>query len=322
MHIRVWRERRVLKREKMGAETSRNQCPATDINALPENCIANVLSLTSPLETLGLSLVSSTFRSAAKSDPVWERFLPSDYQDIISRAFDSSQPVFTSKKELYRYLSTHHLIIDGGSKSFTLDKRSGKKCFMLAARCLTIIGSDTPMCWTWSSLTESRFTEVAELVNERLLEIRGKISTQLLSPDTTYAAYLVYNWTTEAYGFETHPVESWVRLSGSEGELRSFCLSANGRQTRSTRTRTLPGRMVFNGSTTMRRPKVAVAGESNDQYPKQRGDGWMEMELGKYLNKGGEDGELEICLQEVNGGHMKSGLILQGIEIRPKNNSK
>ncbi|XP_059625418.1 putative F-box protein PP2-B12 [Cornus florida] len=282
----------------------------TGINALPENCIAKVLSLTSPLETCWLSLVASIFRLAAESDTVWERFLPSDYQDMISRATDSSRPVFASNKELYLHLSDHQLIIDSGSKSFSLDKRSGKKCFMLAARYLSIIGSDTPMCWRWTSLTESRFTEVGELVNERLLEIRGKISTQMLSPDTTYAAYLVYNWTTEAYGFETQSVESWVRVSGSERELRCFHLCPSGVQRRR-KTR----QMGFHDIRTMQRPQVLQQG-----CPKQRGDGWMEMELGKYLNKDREDGELEICLQEVKGGHMKSGLILQGIEIRPKNN--
>ncbi|XP_059628699.1 putative F-box protein PP2-B12 [Cornus florida] len=297
----------------MATDTNRNPCPETDINALPENCIANLLSLTSPPETGRLSLVASTFRSAAGSDSVWERFLPSDYQDIISRASDSSQPVLASKKELYLRLSDHPIVIDGGSKSFSLDKWSGKKCFMLAARYLTIIWGDTPEYWRWISLrNESRFTEVAELLHVCWLEIRGKISTQMLSPDTTYSAYLVFKWAERVtgFGFENGPAESWVRLSGSEGQLRSFYLDTNGQQRRRT-VRT--ARM-----STIWRPQP-TEGNNVPPYPKKRGDGWLEMELGEYLNKDGEDGELEICFQEVKDGNWKSGLIVQGIEIRPKN---
>ncbi|XP_059628695.1 F-box protein PP2-B10-like [Cornus florida] len=306
----------------MEAESSRNPCPATDFNALPENCIANMLSLASAPETCRLSSLASTFRSAAESDTVWERFLPSDYQDIIARASDSSPPVFTSKKELYLSLSDHPLTVDGGTKSFSLDKWSGKKCFMLAARSLTIVYGDTPMYWRWISLPESRFAEVAELVDVCWLEIRGRISTRMISPDTNYAAYLVFKWTKRVYGFQSQPVEGWVGLRGSEEELRSFYLDPNGGQGR--RTHIVPrrrGRMgIFNRTLTkMHRSQVAMPSESSDQCPKERGDGWLEMELGDYLYKSGEDGDLEICLQEVKGGNWKRGLILQGIEIRPKN---
>ncbi|XP_059628694.1 F-box protein PP2-B11-like [Cornus florida] len=309
----------IVGREKMATETSRNPCPVTDINGLPENCIANVLSLTNPPETCRLSLVASTFRSAADSDSVWETFLPSDYQDLIGRASDSSRPVFASKKELYLRLSNHPLIIDGGTKSFSLEKWSGKKCFMLAARYLTIVWGDTPRYWKWTSLPESRFTEVAELVDVCWLEIRGKIHTQMLSPATTYAAYLVFKWATTVYGFGHRSAEGWVRISGSEGESRSLYLDPDGWQW--PRTQIVPRRMGFfnRRPANMVRPLAAMLRQSNDQCPKERGDGWFEMELGEHLNKSGEDGELEICLQEVKGGNWKSGLILQGIELRPKN---
>ncbi|KAF2316825.1 hypothetical protein GH714_042166 [Hevea brasiliensis] len=51
--------------------------------------------------------------------------------------------------------------------------------------------------------------------------------------------------------------------------------------------------------------------------PYRRSDGWLEIELGEYFNQCGNDGEvLEISAMEVN--DEKSGLIVQGIEIRPK----
>jgi len=44
---------------------------------LPEGCIADILSCTTPTDACRLSLVSKLFHSAAESDALWERFLPS-----------------------------------------------------------------------------------------------------------------------------------------------------------------------------------------------------------------------------------------------------
>lgn len=90
-----------------------------DIYALPEDCIATALSLTSPKDACRLSAVAATFRSASQSDAVWARFLPSDYHNLISRAVDGSDSLlakFHSKKELYLHLCDHPIVIDGGRK--------------------------------------------------------------------------------------------------------------------------------------------------------------------------------------------------------------
>ena len=62
-----------------------------------------------------------------------------------------------------------------------------------------------------------------------------------------------------------------------------------------------------------------ASGESDHLYPKERRDGWLEIELGEFFNKEGEGGELEMSVLEVKGGHWKGSLVVQGIEIRPKN---
>lgn len=81
---------------------------------LPEGCIANILSFTTPRDACVLSLVSSSFRSAAQSDVVWERFLPSDLHAIVSQ---TSKPLsYSSKKELYLHLCHNPLLIDAGQK--------------------------------------------------------------------------------------------------------------------------------------------------------------------------------------------------------------
>ncbi|KAL6190299.1 hypothetical protein ACLB2K_036697 [Fragaria x ananassa] len=104
-------------------------------------------------------------------------------------------------------------ILDMG-QSFSLDKWSGKKCYMVPARDLVIGWADTPNYWKWISLPDSRFEEVAELVSVCWLEIRGKIDTRLLSPSTMYKAYLVFKSTAATYGFDYQPAEVSVGLIG------------------------------------------------------------------------------------------------------------
>lgn len=314
---------------------------------LPEECIAGVLSFTSPPEACRSSSVSTIFRSAAESDTVWETFLPPQYQTIISRSADSSSLSFSSKKDLYLRLCDHPLLLDEGrkvystptlpflniisnpfklhylSQSFWLEKSSGKICYMLSPKDLLIVWMDTPSYWTWASLPDARFPEVAELIHVCWLEIRGKINTSMLSPATLYTAHLVFKVTSGSYGFENQPIEVAVGVAGSEGHMRSVFLDAE--RGRRLRYQIVPRRvgpfsrcrmMGFHGP----RPREEVGPEAEDgQCPKERGDGWLEIELGEYFNGGEEDGrEVEMSVLEVKGGRWKGGLVVQGIEIRPK----
>ncbi|CAI9768989.1 unnamed protein product [Fraxinus pennsylvanica] len=283
-------------------------------HALPEACIANALSLTSPKDACRLSSVSSMFSSAAGSDAVWERFLPSDYRDIISRSIDGADSIlseFRSKKELYFHLCQVPILIDSGTKSFLLDKETGKKCFMLAARDLFIEGGDTPEYWEWISFTESRFPEVAKLNRIRRFEVRGKINASMLSSGTKYSAYIIYTWNSRFQGFDYEPAESLVGISGHDGKKRTVCLDPRGAGYRNLpfNHRNPPGYRWRHGN---------VPIDHNTEYPKSRADGWMEVELGVFFVEGKEDSDVEISLMEVKGGNWKNGLIIQGIEIRPK----
>ncbi|XP_004309340.1 PREDICTED: F-box protein PP2-B1-like [Fragaria vesca subsp. vesca] len=97
--------------------------------------------------------------------------------------------------------------MDNGKMSFSLDKWSGKKCYMICARELFIVwAQDKSRYWSWISVAESRFKEVASLDEVCWLEIRGKIDMSILSPWTLYKAYLVYKLTKRHYGFNV-PVE-------------------------------------------------------------------------------------------------------------------
>ncbi|KAL2463291.1 putative F-box protein PP2-B12 [Forsythia ovata] len=122
----------------------------------------------------------------------WDRLLPSDYEDIIAR---SVNPVaYATKKDLYLSLCDSPILLDGGNTSFHIDKTTGKKCVMIGARKLKIFCGEIPEFWEWTSHKDSRFLKVAKLKQVFRFDIRGQIELKILSPKTTYAAYLVFGF--------------------------------------------------------------------------------------------------------------------------------
>nr|CAB3448296.1 unnamed protein product [Digitaria exilis] len=72
--------------------------------------------------------------------------------------------------------------------------------------------------------------------------------------------------------------------------------------------------------------KMVVTREADPDIrcPRRRGDGWAEVELGEFVVAGdGEDdgGVVEVRLAEVDSRRWKRGLIVQGIEIKPRHSS-
>ncbi|KAJ6373256.1 hypothetical protein OIU76_027565 [Salix suchowensis] len=257
-------------------------------NDLPEECWANVLSLTTPRDVCRLSAVSPIFKSAAESDVVWQSFLPHDLESILSTAPDGSllMSSASSKKEVYFSLCDNPIIVDNGRKSFSLEKKSGKKRYMLSTMDLVITWSHTPRYWKWNSNPASRFPEVAELITVCWLEIRGKINTSMLSPSILYTANLVFKFSIEAYGLDDQPVEAAMKLDGDKICAHTVCWNEErrGQQFR-----------------TARRP-VDLFNFSCRRYVPARER---------------EDGELEMRVFDGTN-YWKHGLIVEGIEIRPK----
>ncbi|PRQ53581.1 putative F-box domain-containing protein [Rosa chinensis] len=60
-----------------------------DLQQMPEGCIANIVSLTTPEEACRLSLLSKKFKLAAESDAVWDKFLPPETPTIQSQSGES-----------------------------------------------------------------------------------------------------------------------------------------------------------------------------------------------------------------------------------------
>ncbi|CAI0390925.1 unnamed protein product [Linum tenue] len=278
------------------------------INALPEDCLTSILCFTSPQDACRSSKVSADFQSAADSDAVWEKFLPSDYRRIVADSVPALQ--FSSKKELYRKLCDS-VLVDGGRKRFKLEKLSGKKCYELAARDLSITWSSESMYWAWTSLPESRFSEVAVLRTMSWLEIQGKINTQMLTPNTKYGAYLVLKISDRAFGLDLMPSEVSVQVGNNEERHNTAYL----RRQRNSHVDFMETLMY--GHRTEALKSIVAGGGGEGRLPAERDDGWLEMEIGEFFS-GEKSEEVKMGLKEVKGHHLKGGLIVHGIEIRPK----
>ncbi|XP_062220920.1 putative F-box protein PP2-B12 [Phragmites australis] len=304
-----------------------------EIYRLPEECVAYAISLTTPADACHSSAVSPTFKAAADSDAVWSRFLPHDHAAVLAR---SDEPVdCESKKELFSRLCNRPVLLDDATMSFGLDRRSGAKCFMLSARALSIVWGDDPACWIWTtSVPGSRFPEVVELVNVCWLEITGKLSLSLLSPGTTYAAYLVFALADDSYGLECNvgilpPKATVTVVSGRKAMAtttsteHTICLQhmqgeeemvMHRRKQQYMRLRKDYGRKL-----------LTREADPDIKCPRRRGDGWVEVEMGEFAVAGdaasGEDGVVEVSLKEVDCRRWKRGLIVQGIDIRPRHTS-
>lgn len=251
------------------------------LDLLPEDCIAHVLSCTSPQDACRAALTSPLMKDVANSDFIWDAFLPQDYQEIISR---STSPVsFKSKKELFMKLSTSPLLIDGGTKTVSLDKVTGKKCYMLCARELHITWSENSLYWSWKHLLQSRFAEVSELVMVCWLEVSAIMNTRMLSRNTYYGAFLVVKFANRAFGLDNLPSEVLIEVGDSRYE-GTICLCHS---------------------------------KSSDRI-RERSDGWMEIEIGCFHTYDGSiEQQVKMSLKEVKGVHLKGGLIVEGIEVRP-----
>ncbi|XP_022760856.1 F-box protein PP2-B10-like [Durio zibethinus] len=255
---------------------------------LLDDCMSLIISFMSPQDACRMALVSQAFRSVADSDAVWETFLPVDYEEVISKSSSPSLLSLAKKKDLYFSLCYHSILIDNGAMSFQLEKQNGKKCCILGARALSIKWADKPDYWSWISLPESRFSEVAKLKNVGMLDVKGKARLKILSSRTNYAAYLVFKIVRDRYGFRHTPVELRVAIEGTgSGEVRTVILDP--------------------------RPNAP-------HLAREREDGWMEIEMGEFFNECGDDRMVECNLREVHDNQPKRGLIIEGIELRPKEN--
>ncbi|BAS88370.1 Os04g0280500 [Oryza sativa Japonica Group] len=104
---------------------------------LPMDCIACIASLTSPGDACRLAAAAAALRPVADSDDVWGSFLPPEWAgdgDALDGKPGGREG--ESKKEMFLRLCDLPVLLDGGKLSFSLEKRSGAKKYMMRARAL------------------------------------------------------------------------------------------------------------------------------------------------------------------------------------------
>ncbi|KAL5767361.1 hypothetical protein ACOSP7_013972 [Xanthoceras sorbifolium] len=138
------------------------------------------------------------------------------------------------------------------------------------------------------------------------------MNTSILSPRTTYGAYLVFKKVDVAYGFVNQAVEVSFGLVGSD-HCHKRVVYLDLERGQRPRLVGFPRRITIQISIS-----TAVPREFDGHYRKERGDGWLEIELGEIFIRVGEKNVLEISVSEVTVSIWKAGLIFQGFEIRPK----
>ncbi|CAH9129756.1 unnamed protein product [Cuscuta epithymum] len=254
-----------------------------NFSKLPEECISEILSLTSPADVSASSTISKRFKSASDSDIAWNKFVPSDIDDIISKSstplpFELPPP---SKKHLFLSLSDNPIALDAGKQMFYLDKCSGQKCVMIAPAELAFFGTNVRDEYPISRPDPSarfitcRFKEVAELIlNFGVFDICFKMPNQmLLSKETHYSCYLMYK---------------------EEDEYHS-------------------GDIEYSDSTINALNDVPIIGH-NKRVGK---DGWEEIEIKSFFNNGANDDDEDIRAS-VGVGWDYEFMIIQGVEFRPR----
>lgn len=144
----------------------------------------------------------------------------------------------------------------------------------------------------------NRFSEVAVLQYVWWLDIRGRMETGLLSPHTTYETYLVYKLHEDARGLNS--ARTSIRFVNEIEEVPSDETNIVYPDTR---------------TSAANRPNTE---QRNGEVSQRRKDGWMEIKTGEFETGARDDDEVETRFMSTGGYQVKAGLIVQGIEFRPK----
>lgn len=286
-----------------------------NIGRLSPDILSLILSFTSPKDAARASATSTHFHAAANSDVAWLNFLPPDLPDIIAR-LDLPLPHPSSTKDLYLGLCEPRPV-DGGRRLFWLDRLTGKKRYRLSARELAIVWGEDPRYWRWvdgprgddrAGTWPPPFSEVAELLDVCWLLISAELDTRLLSRQTRYGAYLLLRLDVDSYGLTWVLPTVSVTLGDQVSTNKALLALHDDEEEHDERYYDV---------------RIAVdeeegRGEGEAAVLRERGDGWLELELGEFFNEAGDDGAVMMELRETQSGRWKKGLIVHGIEIRPK----
>ncbi|KAI7752513.1 hypothetical protein M8C21_015864 [Ambrosia artemisiifolia] len=231
----------------------------------------------------------------------WEQKLPIDYEDIIKRSKDIEQ--WKTKKELYSILCKGFLI-SYGEEWFYLAK-DGKKCLMLPAR--AALEEDK---WEWKHEPETRFEEVADCIFDTFV-VFCKFSSKMLSPQTTYAAFLVYELPDDCESVDQPPPVQVV-----DEDLDSDSDSdSDSKEVYNIFLRT-PQTPVISWNEKEEKTFKPLSRLIIKGLPKQRRDGWMEVQVHEFQTHTAIK-MVSLCLKFSSNDMSLKGVIVLGLEFRP-----
>nr|XP_043631167.1 F-box protein At2g02240-like [Erigeron canadensis] len=161
------------------------------------------------------------------------------------------------------------------------------KYYMLSATEAIWDSSNTELFNSKSS-TESRFREVVELQSTDIFRIKWKILSERLLQNSEYMCYLVFKFSEKCSGLHC-PV---------------MVQDLNQRRNKQTR-------IVY-----FRTPQTWNMSGDDNQGPKEREDGWMEVNLWKFKTDPNY-GCIPINLKLATYEGSMSGLVVCGLEFRP-----
>ncbi|GKD53388.1 kinase-like domain, phloem protein 2-like protein [Tanacetum coccineum] len=191
-------------------------------------------------------------------------------------------------KEVQQVLKSDFKVSRNYDELFWLGKVEGKKLLVLSAKAALYKFSNVDIL-TLKTPAQSRFQEVIELLPQQVFHLKCTIKSQMLSPVTEYACYLVYSLSEKCQGLHCPvKVQDVLHKENNEAEFLYFIT---------------PSPLNTNDVT---------------RVPKQREDGWMEIQVWKF-NSAHEfkDGSLSTDMKFTSHEGTMSGLIVCGLEFRP-----
>ncbi|GJV63871.1 kinase-like domain, phloem protein 2-like protein [Tanacetum coccineum] len=201
------------------------------------------------------------------------------------------------RTKLLKYFKKEHRLLDNGQEAYAVDK-DGKISLLLAAR-----GVIKNWRQSFQSSPESRFGEVA-VVADYKFKIEKEIKTDVLSPETAYATYLIYKLTQDQSQFNN--LLKFFNFRGRDPDYPYIYLVSP--------------------------PETPSIGQKLDQnshnqplirykvyaVPRQRKDGWMELKVWQFQTPPSSTQTIHMDLDLWTPDEVYiSGLIIESIELRP-----
>ncbi|KAJ0624974.1 putative phloem protein [Helianthus annuus] len=172
---------------------------------------------------------------------------------------------------------------------FLATEMNGKQRLMLSAKAVLYDSSNVKL-FRLKPSEQSRFGDVIEVLSQPVVRIKCKIDELYLSPDIYYRCYLIFKLSEKCRGLHC-PVKVRGPLHRSNKVIKNLYL----------------------------RSPNAWNIHDIDQVPKQREDGWMEVNVWTFKTKDVQRmfQGISVNLKLISYEGTMSGLIVCGLEFRP-----